>query len=459
MKTSKLSFILITYLTLPLLAKDVAKTKSTDVFKEALINAYKTNPDFAAAQANYQAQSEAEPQAFAAFAPTVQAQGGYSKQSSFVQYTDAEKATNPMFKDIIAGDTFQNNLSWSVNAKLNLFQGLAGIANLSKAQYSVLSSAASLRFSESKLLTDAIAAYMDCITKQKSLESYIASEQSLSNLHEAAKTKFQVGEITKSELLQALASYQDAKAARIKGEGDLETSRTSYQKTIGLAPGSLKIPSLPKERLPKTLEEAIELTLKSNPAIIKAQFDEKAANEGWTITFSEFLPSVDATTSFNSNRYDPIMRTEGPQGSLSYGVQATWNIFTGLSSASKLRATAQNIEQAKSQLESARRSGIELATKSWRDLISVKDEIKARKATIEAAALALEGFRQGARLGAYSMLQVLDTESKYVQAKVNLAIALQKEVQSTFGLLSAIGVLSAQELNLIEKEKQEVQNN
>jgi TolC family type I secretion outer membrane protein len=464
MKLFTTAILLTTCLTSSLFGAEI---KKTDAFKQALIDAYKTNPDFARAAAEYQVQLSNEAIAMAEFMPQLDLSGNYNNvgKQDF-KYTDEEKKANPGLED---SEKFYNRekgaYTWDLGltARLNIFKGFASIAKLNQTQFGILAQAAALKSAEAEILNSAIESYMSCLTNQKALESYVVSEQSMETNYKAAKTQFQVGSITQSELLQAQAKYEAAKAQRISGEGDLENSRAAYQKVIGSAPGNLNFPNLPKDKLPKTLEEASELTMKRFPKIIQAQFAEKAANEGWQMGASAFMPSIDLTAGYKKNWTDKDDKLLGdqspassnPVNSISYSATARWNLFDGLASSGRFAQEVDKIQQAKMQLESTRRAGIELVTKSWRALISARDEINAQQAAVAAASLALEGLRQGARLGAFSMLQVFETEDTHVKAQVALAKAKQKEVMATFNLLAATGSLSAKELGLIEIEKKD----
>ncbi len=473
MKLFTTAILLTTCLTSSLFGQTI---KKIDTFKQALADAYKTNPDFARAAAEYQVQLSNESIAMSEFMPRIDLSSSYNNTGKMdFKYTDEEKKALeneglPPSNIEAMEKRFNRDkgaYSWDLGltARLNIFKGFASIAKLNQTQFGILAQAAALNSAEAEILNSAIESYMSCLTNQKALESYVVSEQSMETNYKAATTQFQVGSITQSELLQAQAKYEAAKAQRISGEGDLENSRAAYQKVIGSVPGNLQFPDLPKDKLPKTLEEASELTLKRFPKIIQAQFAEKAANEGWQLGASAFMPIVDLTAGYKKNWTDkdgkPLADTSSAPtssnavNSISYSATATWNLFDGFASSGKFAQEVDKIQQAKMQLESTRRAGIELVTKSWRALISARDEIKAQQAAVAAASLALEGLRQGAKLGAFSMLQVFETEDTHVKAQVALAKAKQKEVMATFNLLAATGSLSAKKLGLIDLEKKD----
>lgn len=432
-----------------LIATLAAFQANADTFKKALLEAYQSNPGYAAALADFGAKSTSEFKALGSFMPTADLNWGYSNSNTDL----LDGSGNTLQSDI---SKTEGSINYGANIRLNLFKGFSSIANLTQAQYSVMAAASELSANESNLFLSAINAYMDCLTKQKSLESYIASEQSLSNTYQAAKTRFQVGEFTKTDVLSAQASFESAKAKRIRGEGDLEVSRAQYQKVIGSAPGHLHFPNMVKEILPKTLEDAVQLTLAKNPTLIRAQFAERATSLGWVQAAANFMPTVDATFGLANSNTSPSgqINTNSTQTrAKTYGIGVTFRALDGFQSTAGAIETSERIQQAKMQLESARRAAIEAATKNWNDLLASRAEIQVQKSVIEATKIGLDGVRQGARLGANSLLQVLEMEDKHLQAQVGLADAQQKEVMAVYSLLSATGALSAKELGLLEEAK------
>ena len=431
---------------------------NADAFKKALLEAYQNNPDYAAALADFEIQALAESKALSEFLPNAGVNAAINNQAS--SGGGVQQLYQGFGLTVPPGPLKETGAyNYGANLKWNLFKGFSSLANLTAANYSVLAAAADLNNNEAGLLLNAINAYMDCLTKQKNLESYIASEQSYSNIYEAAKTRFQVGEFTRTDVLSAQTNFEAAKAKRISGEGDLEVSRAQYQKIIGSAPMHLHLPDMIKETLPKTLEEAIELSLAKNPALIKAQFTERAISQGWINAAAAFLPTIDLSASTNianTNEFTDQAYAGGQTlQTTTYGVSVNFTAFDGFQSSTNAVETSERIQKAKMQLESARRLAIESATKNWSALLAARAEIKVQKSAIESSRIGLEGVRQGARLGANSLLQVLDMEDKHLQAQMGLATAQQKEVVAVYNLLAATGTLSAKDLGLLDGIKDE----
>ena len=85
------------------------------------------------------------------------------------------------------------------------------------------------------------------------LELTIRNEQRLARQLEATRDRFQVGEVTRTDVSQAEARLARATADRIGAEGDLAASRATFRNVVGSTPGLLSRPPVP-DALPVSLD-------------------------------------------------------------------------------------------------------------------------------------------------------------------------------------------------------------
>ena len=95
--------------------------------------------------------------------------------------------------------------------------------------------------------------------------------------------------MTGTDVAQARASFEQAKAQRVAAEGQLQVSRANYTRAVGHPPGRL---TLPRERpaLPATREDALTLAAKNNPNVVSAGFTEFAARDSVDVVRGQLLP-------------------------------------------------------------------------------------------------------------------------------------------------------------------------
>ena len=102
------------------------------------------------------------------------------------------------------------------------------------------------------------------------------NENRLRRQLQATQDRFEVGEVTRTDVAQADARLSGAIADRVQAEGDLSVARAEYRRVINQEPGSLVVPP-PLVELPANEVEAQQLGEAANPNIVAAQFDLAAS--------------------------------------------------------------------------------------------------------------------------------------------------------------------------------------
>ena len=130
--------------------------------------------------------------------------------------------------------------SFGVQINQMLFDGFQTTNNVRSAEAQVQASFESLRNDEQNTLFDAASAYMDVIRDR---QIAVLTEQNLQFLTEqsrAARSRFEVGEGTRTDVAQADASRSAAVAQLAAAQAQAEVSEATYQQVIGDAPGKLQ---------------------------------------------------------------------------------------------------------------------------------------------------------------------------------------------------------------------------
>ena len=144
------------------------------------------------------------------------------------------------------------------------------MAAYNKAENDIRAGRARLIVTEQTVLSDAVTAFTNVFRDQAVLKLNINNEQVLKRQLEATRDRFEVGEITRTDVHQAQARVARAVADRIQSEGDLEASRANSENVVGeVAPVELKLPPLPAN-LPAEKAEALKIAATQNPAGIGA---------------------------------------------------------------------------------------------------------------------------------------------------------------------------------------------
>lgn len=403
--------------------------------QEALAAAYANNPTLQAARARLRATDENVPQALSGWRPTVTLQG----RAGYADGTTTNTRTGARL------DAERNLLSGSATVVQPLYRGGRTVAQTRRAESQVMAERANLIATEQQVLLDAITAYVNVIQNQEVLRLAENNVRVLTRQLQAARDRFRVGEITRTDVAQAEARLERARSERANAEGQLQNSRAAYARVIGEPPQAL-VPPPPIRPVATSADEAARLAEANSPGVLRAMFDEQAAIANVDVVFGELLPSVnlEASTFRNDNSAQPGTRATGSQIVAALSVP----IYQGGQEHARVRQAKQQAQQAREVLADARRVAVENARRAWETLTASRAQISALQAQVRANEIALDGVQREALVGSRTTLDVLNAEQELLDARVALVRATRDVVIASYALASTAGRLTARDLNL-----------
>mgnify|MGYP001288506229 CR=1 FL=1 len=398
--------------------------------EESLVAAYKNNPLLKSQRASLRATDEQIPQALSGFRPSL-------------TLSTSASVNHVQGKSTGSTDTKPRSLSLSLSQPL--YRGGRTTNTIKQAEANIIAARARINQSEQSILQSVIRIYMDVLRDTAVVELNLSNEERLKKQAQATRDRFDVGEVTRTDVAQAEARLSRVISERVAAEGSLGVSKATFIRITGIEAKSLtRVP--PISFIPSSVDEAISLALEKNPALIQALSVQRAAIASIEIAKSSMRPTVtingSLTTAYDSSSFNYI--TETAQVSTSLSVP----IFQGGTLSSQVRQAKQLASQRKLELEQQRQTIIEGVTSAWTALQSASDRIRSNIVQVEAAEIALDGVIQEAEVGARTTLDVLDAEQELLDAQVALVRAERDEFVAAFDLRLAIGTLSAEELGL-----------
>jgi len=406
-------------------------TVSAESLSDALVKAYNTNPTLLSSRATLRATDEGMAQAVSGWRPSFSATGTASAK-------DFESTNDPK------GYSTEPR-SLTLNVSQSLFAGGTTMAAMSAAENAVQAQRARLTSAEQTVLLSAATAYMNVFRDQSVVDLNIKNEQVLTRHLEATRDRYEVGEITRTDVHQAEARLAGSNATRIQSEGTLETSRANYVNVVGEAPGKLEA-SILDLNLPVSLDEALAISKVNNPTVIAAIFDEKGSKDDVDSAQGSLLPTIDLSGSANRSLDTSTSYTSS--NSLEAKVTLSVPLYQSGSVYSQLRQARQTASASRLALMQSRRDATELVRTEWQGLQTIRARIDSIKTQVRAAKTALEGVQREASVGSRTVLDVLDAEQELLDAQVNLVTSQRDETVSALTLLSATGQLTAADLKL-----------
>ena len=398
---------------------------------ESLIAAYDSNPTLLAARAELRSVNEGVPQELSNYRPSVFADGFAGIQRINVAGTDGPENTNP--------------LEAAVNAEQPLYRGGRTVAGVARAESEVAAQRAVLRSVEQDVLLGAVTAYMDVWRDQAVLQLTINNEQVLARQLEATQDRFDVGELTRTDVAQSEARLARATAQRIEAEGNLTASRAVFQEVVGFLPGTLEAPPA-LEGLPASERDVVGAARDDNPAVLSARFAEQAARHQVRVTTGELLPEVFLTAELLHSENEFSDDSEISQARVLAVVSIP--LYQQGFVSSRVRQAKQDASRRRVEIVEARRRVEQDAIDAWEALVTARAQIRSFQSEVRSSEIALEGVREENSVGQRTILDVLDAEQELLDAQVRLVRARRDEVVAAYRIQQVQGRLTAAELGL-----------
>ncbi|SHJ16155.1 outer membrane protein [Shimia gijangensis] len=315
---------------------------------------------------------------------------------------------------------------------------------IAAAKETVLSTRQSLIVVEQSVLLDAVQAFMNVVRDTQIVELRQNNLRLVERELQAAKDRFEVGEVTRTDVAQAEASLAGGRADLARAQGDLMQSQEFYSAAIGHRPGRLVAPrTLP--RGPTSMENAKAVAIRSHPSMTRAKYDISTAEYNVDAAESALGPRVtlDGNYAVQEDLNHSYYNHAG-----TIGLTLGGPIYRGGQLSSILRQAMAQRDAQRANLHVVRHTTRQNAGNAWAALASAKAQLSATGRQVEAARIAFEGVREEAKLGARTTLDVLIAEQALLDAEASRITAQTSQFTAAFALLASMGLLTTEHLNL-----------
>lgn len=418
-----------------LLLTATAFSAQADTLETALAKAYEYNPALKAARAGSQAVDENVAIAKSGYRPTLSVNGSYS---------DSKINTNAPTKPI---DGYNKTLSATISQPV--FRGFKTINSIKSAKSYAKAAQAGLMATEQSVLLQAAVAYLDVLQDEAIVRLQKNNEKLLKKELDETKERFNVGEVTTTDVSQAQASYASAQSQRISAEGNLEASRAVYKQIIGDNPKNVSIPKNIEKMFPKSLQNALDYARSHSYALKAAQHTLKARKYDVSSNKGDLLPSVNAYATAGRIKQHQYMYDKSPTNDeVELGVNFSMPIYNAGSSRAKIRQSKYYRWQAQEDLLNTEDSLHANITSAWEYMTANKARMTSAQAQTKAYQVALNGVREEEALGNRTVLDVLNQYQYLLNSEVEEVTVKHDYYVAGLTLLQAMGKLTAKDLNL-----------
>ncbi len=423
-----------------IIAALLAGTASADTLRDALVSAYQANPTLTAQREALKGTDATVAIARAAGRPQVSGTVGLNRDltRSGILDTGAKGPT----------------VSAGVDLSYPLFNGGAVKNSVRAAKTRVEAGRATLRAVEGDVFTDAVSVYMDVIRDRAIVELNANNVKVLQTNLEATQDRFQIGDLTRTDVAQSEARLQLGRSQLAIAQGRETASEATYRQVIGHQPGTLAPPP-PLPPLPATADQAVQIALANNPDLIAisrqamaAGYDVRVAQAGRLPTLAGVVSGtyVNSLNGAGNNIFGQPNPSTGTQTTA--GLNARIPIFQGGLPAARTRQAQAFEGQTLEQVVGTERAVVATTRSAFANYEAAEKAIQSNTVAVQANELALEGARAEQSVGTRTVLDVLNAEQELLNSQVTLVTAKRDAYVAGFQLLNAMGQAEAQDLGL-----------
>jgi outer membrane protein len=451
-------------LALALLALGLAAPASAaDDLLEAYELARKGDPQLAAAEARAAAAAAAVDQTRAALLPQISGQASLQEQKGDSESVGTQPDPNNPGEVIFgrsSGSSDTRTRSYGVNVRQSIYDH-ADYTRLKAARAQAAQAEAQRLAAEQGLGVRVARAYFDVLTAIESLASARAQEAAAKRQLDQAETRLEVGLAPITDVHEARASFDGARANAIAAATRLDDSREALAEITGEPTGSLK--GLGTDYQPKLddtegLQAWVDKALADNPSLQAAALALDAAQANVSTARAGHLPTLDVSGGWNDSttwgtRSNGSFNfpADGASDGTNIGITLNVPIFSGGATQAGVRSALANRDAAAEQLEQERRGVARQTRNAYRSLAAGAAEVEARRLAVVSAKAALEAGEAGLEVGTRTVVDVLLAQQTLFAAQTQFAQARHNFLVNELTLKQAAGNLSPADIEAVNR--------
>lgn len=338
-----------------------------------------------------------------------------------------------------------NDLRSQLQLTQLLFDGGETRLRKQAAQELVLATRQQLLSIEQSVLFTAVQAYVGVLQGQENVALRRNNLRLLQEELKAARDRFEVGEVTRTDVALAESRVAAARANLTDAEGTLLTARATYLQIVGHASGGIAgQPKLPSKTV--SIDQAQSIAVRNQPDFLGQQHAVKSADYLVQAASQALGPSVSfrATAGLSENLND----STGTDTDATASVTLSQELYTGGRNAAARRRAIASADSERGALINTRRSIRQRVSAAYFNVETARATLISSAERVRAAKVAFDGIREEATLGARTTLDVLQAEQEYLDAQTAQVNARADQAIAAYQLLQAQGLLTAEHLGL-----------
>ncbi len=317
-----------------------------------------------------------------------------------------------------AGQT-TNSINFGLNASVDLFTGFRRGADARSARATQDAAEATLTDAEYQSELLATQQFFDALAAQQLVRVREAGVRRAEEQLNLSRAKLSVGSATRSDSLRSVVNLGNARLALVTANSDVARTQANLARTIGVGgrvaaedDSAFYRPAPPLD--PAALQAEAQA---QSPTVQASEAQAAAADASVKAARSAYWPSLalSGSTSWNGNNRSDYQLFA--QRSISLGM--SWPLFNRFQREQTIVTRLSSLDVAEANAQDARRSVDAALTTQLAALDAAQVKIEITAASVAAASEDLRVVNERYRVGAATILDVLNSQEALAQAEVD----------------------------------------
>jgi len=412
--------------------------------------AVKNDPQLQAAAYRRDATGENERQAWSNLLPTIGGTASMNRGSSETSIAGTS-----------VDDSDTSNESYGLNLRQSLY-AQSNYENLDIARGQVSQAEALYNLAYQGFLVRVAGGYFNVLTAQDGVIFAEAEEKALQRQFEQAEQRFEVGLTAVTDVHEARAGYDNARARAIVSRNNLADAKEALYELTGqyfddIDPLQEVLPLV--KPIPESQEEWVDIAMQYNPSVVSAHKSVEIADSTVKLQRSGHYPTLDLVasyTSFTNNEFilrddlqNPIANVDLTNDDQRIGLQLSVPIYQGGVVSSRTRQARYLYNAVNEDLDQEQKAVVRATNNAYRAVIAGIEQVGAFGQAMISAESALEATQAGFEVGTRTIVDVLIAQQRYFQAQRDNSVARHSYIVDHLRLKAAAGVLEEADLQKI----------
>ena len=321
---------------------------------------------------------------------------------------------------------------------------------LKQVKTSISLSEVTLRLQQQQHILNTAQAYFNVLRQQSLTAAYVQEEKALLEQLKMMQAKLREGIVARSDVSEADAQYQNARANRIAGQVEVLLAQEQLEQIIGPYRENLAVLSQDFEfqkPYPAEINAWQALAQTQNLALQQARLQQQYAQDAKRVEQAAYLPQVEAVASYGYNKQSPtsVIASDGKFDQI--GVEVNWTALNGGRTKINIEKAGVSVQKAMAEVEAASRKANSDVRKAYMQVETDQAKLQARFAAMQSAQTVSNASQAQYREGLKNMVDVLLAQRNAFAAKQDYLNSQYDYLLNVLNLKAVTGQLSEQDLS------------